>query len=151
MKHSDSDLNQLLSGIIIRSALRIKNEAQRVFKAEGCDVTPEQCGILRILLKTGGHSQRELSEKTFKDMPNITRILDILEKQGLAVRKRHEKDRRSFKIFLTGKGRKVEKKLLSIIMSIEKKVNKNLSRSDISCIKKVLRTIYRNLGEIPTF
>ena len=151
MKRSDSDCNQLLSGIIVRIAFRIKNEAQRVFKAEGCDVTPEQWGVLKILLETGGYSQRELSEKTFKDMPNITRILDILEKQGLAVRKRHEKDRRSFKIFLTGKGRKVEKKLLSIIISIEKKVNKNLSRSEIACIKKVLRTIYRNLGETPTF
>jgi MarR family transcriptional regulator, organic hydroperoxide resistance regulator len=151
MKRSDSDLNQLLSGIIIRTALRIKNEAQRVFKAEGCNITPEQWAILRTLIKTGGHSQRELSEKTFKDTPNITRILDILEKQGLAVRKRHEKDRRSFKIFLTGKGRKMEKKLSHTIMLIEKKVNKNLDRSEITGFKKVLRAIYRNLGETPTF
>jgi DNA-binding MarR family transcriptional regulator len=151
MKRSDSDFNQLLGSIIIRIALRIKNEAQRMFKAEGCDVTPEQWVILKTLLETGGHSQRELSEKTCKDMPNITRILDILEEQGLAVRKRHEKDRRSFKIFLTGKGRKVEKKLSSTIMSIEKKVNKNLGRSEIACVKKVLRAIYRNLGETPAF
>ena len=151
MERLGSGCNQLLSGIIVRIALRIKNEAQRVFKTEGCDVTPEQWGVLKMLLETGGHSQRELSEKTFKDMPNITRILDILEKQGLAVRKRHEKDRRSFKIFLTGKGRKVKKKLSATIMLIEEKVNKNLSRSEIACVKKVLRTIYRNFGEIPTF
>ena len=108
-------------------------------------------GCFKDALGDGGHSQRELSEKTFKDMPNITRILDILEKQGLAVRKRHEKDRRSFKIFLTGKGKKVKKKLSSTIMLIEKTVNKNLSQSEIACVKKVLRTIYRNLGETPTF
>ena len=65
---------------------------QKNFRQAGLDITIEQWSILYHLWKEDCLSQQELCNRTFRDKPSITRLIDNLEKQKLAkptARKNH--------------------------------------------------------------
>ena len=53
-----------------------------------------------------GFRKAKIAGKVNKDKASITRILDIMQKNGLIKRCDDEADRRSYRIFLTPTGRK---------------------------------------------
>jgi len=67
-------------------------------------LTPSQFGIMESLYHKGPMCQKELGEKLLRSGGNITKVIDNLERDGYAVRKRDTDDRRYFRIELTGKG-----------------------------------------------
>ncbi|HZE22339.1 MAG TPA: MarR family transcriptional regulator, partial [Desulfobaccales bacterium] len=82
-----------LGFIVYRTALALKSALQRCFKENGYEITGEQWAIIRHLWEEEALSQRELAEKTSKDKPNITRMLDALEKKHLIFRQADPRDR----------------------------------------------------------
>ena len=86
----------------------------RRFRGAGFDVTPEQFGVLARLAVEQGMNQAQLAERMLKDRPNITRILNQLEKRGYIERRRDSADKRIFRIFLTGDGRGIQGQLMPI-------------------------------------
>ena len=88
----------------------------RALKMEGYAITPEQWGVLGCLWGADGINQRELAEKASKDRPNITRILNLLEKNDLIKRVPHPSDKRSVLVYLTKTGKKLQKKLEPIVI-----------------------------------
>jgi DNA-binding MarR family transcriptional regulator len=86
----------------------------RRFKGAGIDVTPEQFGVLARLAVEQGMNQAQLAERMLKDRPNMTRILNQLEKRGYIERRPDSSDKRIFRIFLTENGREVQEELMPI-------------------------------------
>jgi DNA-binding MarR family transcriptional regulator len=70
-------------------------------------VSPEQWSVLHLIAGQEGLIQKEVAERSFKDKPTVTRILDVLEEKGLISRKPGEQDRRSFRLYPTDKGREL--------------------------------------------
>src|ERR671918_1689936 len=97
--------------LINLAAQRLKYELHRTFQAHGYDITPEQWAVLNRLWEEDGLSQVELAERTFKDKPGTTRILNLLEKKVVVVRRPDEKDGRVLRVFLTKVGRDLRDKL----------------------------------------
>ncbi|MGI5170687.1 MarR family winged helix-turn-helix transcriptional regulator [Spirillospora sp. CA-253888] len=62
-------------------------------------------GVLTALDRRGPVSQRELSALLDLDKSAMVRIMDELERRGLAVRNRSARDRRAYAIELTPRGR----------------------------------------------
>lgn len=61
--------------------------------------------VLRALARYGPSSQRRLVELLDTDKSAMVRIVDELERQGLAERRRDEHDRRAYAVALTDDGR----------------------------------------------
>jgi DNA-binding MarR family transcriptional regulator len=137
-------LDESLGYIINRTARRLKYELDQAFKTSGYDVTPEQWTILNRLWEQEGLSQVELADKTFKDKPNVTRILDVLERKQLLFRQRDETDRRAFKVYLTEAGRNLKEKLIPLAREVLERGQKNLTKEDIAYLQEKLNTIYNN-------
>lgn len=129
--------------------VRIKSDAvlRKAFQAAGHDLTPEQWSVLARLYEDEGMNQCQLGEKTLKDRHNVTRILNRLEKKGLIERRRSPGDNRSFRIYLTKEGRKVERKLSSITLGQGKLRYKGMSGKEIQLLKSLLEKVLKNLGE----
>lgn len=70
-------------------------------------ISPEQWSVLHAITEHEGLIQKEIAERTAKDKPTVTRILDVLEEKGLITRKPGEHDRRSFRLYGTEKGKAV--------------------------------------------
>lgn len=83
------------------------------------DITPEQWSVLYQVHLRDGLIQKEIAERAGKDRPTTTRILDHLEKKGLVARKTGARDRRSFQVGITDKGRR----LIRETLPIEKRAN----------------------------
>lgn len=130
--------------IVYRTALRLKSALHRTFKDQGFDITPEQWGILRVLWEDEGLSQREIGDRLFKDKPNVTRMLDAMERKKLILRQ--PTDRRRYSIFLTKEGKKLQEELLPIVLEVQEKAINALTKNDLKTLQNLLNQIYGNLS-----
>ena len=130
--------------IIYRTALAMRGALQRVLKEQGFDITPEQFGILVLLQEEEGLSQKEIGDVLFKDKPNISRMLDALERKRLILRR--STDRRSFAIFLTAEGKKLAEEALPVKLKLEEKTLKGLLVREIETLEGIINKIYRNIA-----
>lgn len=134
------------SFLLDRTARRVKQYAQQRFKEMGFNITVDQWLVLKQLYENKQIKQNELAERVFKDNPTLTRIIDLLCDKGLAERNMHPGDRRCFMVSLTPKGRKKVNDLLPKIQEVRLKAWDGLSRTDFNQFKRILNTIYANLG-----
>jgi DNA-binding MarR family transcriptional regulator len=89
---------------IQRTAEALMWGVMEVLKPAG--LTPTQYNVLRILRGAGaeGLACREIAERMVNRDPDITRLLDRLEKQKLVRRSREKKDRRVVMTYITAEG-----------------------------------------------
>ncbi len=131
---------------IERTAKIIKQVMQRRFNALHFDLTVDQWVLLDCLRQQDGQSQNELAEKTFKDAPTVTRIIDLLCKKELTERRSDPTDRRRFKIYLTQAGQAKIKEILPVVIELRKKGIAQLSRQDYDNLIHILDAVFENFS-----
>jgi DNA-binding MarR family transcriptional regulator len=96
---------------IVTTADSLAQEAEQLIKAHG--LTGAQYNVLRILrgAEPEGLLCRGISERMISRDPDITRLLDRMEKRGLITRERQTEDRRVIKTRITAGGLAILKKL----------------------------------------
>jgi DNA-binding MarR family transcriptional regulator len=79
---------------ILRAAEQLERGFSDLFKVH--DLSATQYNVLRILRGAGteGHTCGDVSARLVTHDPDVTRLLDRLEKRGLIERRRSDKDRR---------------------------------------------------------
>ena len=130
--------------IIYRTALAMKATLQRTLKERGFDITPEQYGILHVLREEAGLSQKEIGNILFKDKPNVSRMLDALERKRLIFRQ--PIDRRKYAIFLTEEGKRLIEETLSIGLELGERAIKGLLGRELESLEGMLNKIYENIA-----
>jgi DNA-binding MarR family transcriptional regulator len=134
-----------LGYLIYRTALALKAALQRSFRENGYEITGEQWAIIRHLWEEDGLSQREIAEKTYKDKPNITRMLDALEKKRLIFRQPDPRDRRKYCIYLTKEGKQLHERLSPLTQNLRERFTRNLPQDEIEFLRDALNKIYQNI------
>ncbi len=96
---------------IVKTADALAQEAEQLIKVHG--LTGAQYNVLRILRgsEPEGLLCRGISERMISRDPDITRLLDRMEKRGLITRERQTEDRRVIKTRITTEGLAFLKKL----------------------------------------
>ena len=89
---------------ILRTASELSYAVDQFFRPFG--ITSSQYNVLRILrgAGTGGLCRNEISERMVTATPDMTRLLDRMEKAGWVTRKRAEGDRRQVFTHITKAG-----------------------------------------------
>src|SRR4030095_6431982 len=107
-------------------------------------ITTTQYNVLRILKGShpSGLARCDIASRMIERASDITRIIDRLEKQGLAVRDRTHEDRRISLSKITEKGLKIVKDLKPIIEKEHKKITKNLTEEECSILSELLEKLY---------
>ncbi len=116
----------------------------REFQNHGYDLTPEQWGVLSRLWEADGIHQAELAQRAFKDRHNITRILQLLEKNGSIVRRDDPDDKRRQNVFLTGQGKRLQSELTPIVVNYLEKILAGLDGDDLKTMKRIHEHMIRN-------
>ena len=114
-------------------------------KEKNLPITPDQFRVLTHLWQHDGCSQQELATGSLRDRANVTRIIDILEREGIVERTDHETDRRIFKIQLTKKGKALETDAMACGRSAIDDALNGVSKSDLEVCMKVLNKTIENL------
>ena len=134
-------------GFILESNTRIaKLSFIKAFKKLGVDVTPEQWVILDNLSQTDGLTQTELANRSFKNTPTISRIIDVLAKKKFLERRVDAVDRRKQLVFLTDKGRAIVECCQDEISSLRKISWTGLSDEDYEEFLRITSKIFENFG-----
>jgi MarR family 2-MHQ and catechol resistance regulon transcriptional repressor len=94
---------------LMRAAESVTARIHRHLSSAG--LTLSQFAVLEALYHLGPLSQREIAKKILRSSGNITMVIDNLEKNGLAQRKRNKTDRRFFIVHLTDRGHKLIDKI----------------------------------------
>ena len=99
------------------------------------EITPEQYIILAILVENGELYQRQIAEIAYKDRPNITRLINILEKKGLVKRVEDVQKRKVFKIVITKKGVEIHQKIRPYMLELHNSAVNGITKEELeSCI-----------------
>ncbi len=139
---------ELYSVINGMASTAVARRLQKNFRKAGLDITIEQWTILYHLWKEDCLSQQELCNRTYRDKPSITRLIDNLERQKLLKRASHRKDRRINLVCLTDAGRALQETTLAIANQTMDEALTDVRKDDIETVKKVLQKVYDNLNGI---
>lgn len=112
------------------------------------DITPEQWSVLYQIDQADGLIQKDIAERSGKDRPTTTRILDHLEQKGLVYKQIGENDRRSFRVYITSKGKSLIQETLPIEKRVNTEVRKCLSEEEYETLMKLLITVSGRVNEI---
>ena len=110
-------------------------------------ITGGQYNVLRILkgVYPEGHPRCEIITRMIESSPDITRLIDRLEKQGLVERIRSKEDRRLSLTRITSKGLKVLEKMKPQIDKIQRLFTSNLTDEECMKLSNLTEKIYAHL------
>jgi len=135
-----------LGHIVNRVAIVMRKKLTVRFKEEEVDLTPEEFAILSRLWEEDGLFQTEITERSLKDKTRVTRLLGSLTKKSFVEKKIDDRDKRSYRIFLTEKGRRYKSKVLPIIMAIMNQSTYQVSSRDLKITINTLKRIFGNVN-----
>jgi DNA-binding MarR family transcriptional regulator len=100
-------IEQATYTLLVRTSARLEGELNRLLRP--LDLTGATYNILRILDGAGasGRSCGDISEQLIAEVPDMTRLLDRLERLEYVSRARSNVDRRMVRVTITEKGKGV--------------------------------------------
>ena len=131
--------------IIERTSKRMRQSFKSILIKINAGVTIDQWAILYELKKENGLSQYELANRTFKDAPTVTRIIDKLSDKKLIERLPDPEDRRRFSIYLTDSGKAKIEEIIPEARSFREKVWGGLDEETVEFLIQTLNKVFGNL------
>jgi DNA-binding MarR family transcriptional regulator len=103
-----------------------------------------QYNVLRILrgAHPDGHSRAEILRRMLERAPDVTRLVDRLEKEGLAERDRSQADRRLSLTRITAKGLNLLKTLEPAVQESQRLMGRRVGRRDCLELSRICERIY---------
>jgi DNA-binding MarR family transcriptional regulator len=138
---------ELYSVINGMASTAIARRLQKHFRQAGLEITIEQWSILYHLWLEDCLSQQELCNRTFRDKPSITRLVDNLEKQKLVKRLASKTDRRINLVCLTDAAKNLQSVTIDLANQTMDEALAGVMKDEIETVKKVLHQVYENLNK----
>ena len=110
-------------------------------------ITLGQWRFLRVLWEQDGRSQKEIAEALGFTPGATVFALTILERDNLAMRKRASEDSRVSRVYLTPKGRALEKQLMPFAHNSQIQALQKFSTGEIDMLLSFLERIKGNLRQ----
>lgn len=110
---------------------------------EGQGITHDQYNVLRILrgVHPQGHPRYAITERLIDRSPDVTRLLDRLERGGLVERFRSDEDRRLSLTRITRKGLGLLKQLDPKLLQVHERFSGDLTERDLKSLSRILSRV----------
>jgi len=123
---------------LVRTADALSRGGEEILKLVG--LSPNQYNVLRILRGAGeqGLCCREVAERMVTRDPDITRLVDRLERRSLLTRSRDSKDRRIITVRITPDGLKTLKDLDGPMEEYNRNRLSHMDKADLRKLSELL-------------
>jgi len=138
-------LEQAIGMQVNRTAFLMTEEIARRFSAHGLPLSAQDFGILFRLLRQGAMTQVEIAALMMRDKTTITRRIDGLVKKGLVERKPDARDRRCFRINLTGDGERALEVMIPLVSDFQQQLLSDIPAEEKAITIKTLKHISEKL------
>jgi DNA-binding MarR family transcriptional regulator len=126
---------------LLRTADGLTQEVEQVIKAAG--ITGSQYNVLRIL--RGAHADglpcSVVGERMISHDPDMTRLLDRMEKRNLITRQRQTDDRRVVKTRITNQGLELLKSLDQPVHELHKRQFRHMTLAQLRTLAELLEKV----------
>jgi DNA-binding MarR family transcriptional regulator len=130
---------------LLRTADVLTRSAFGVLKAE--DLSSTQYNVLRILRGAPqGLPCGEIAGRLITRDPDVTRLLDRMEKRGLISRARDSRDRRLVLTRLSAEGLKLVNRLDEPVQQMHRKLLGHLGKERLRALRELLATAREKAG-----
>jgi DNA-binding MarR family transcriptional regulator len=140
---------EVLLGLRMAAARVVEPWAR--FLRTSAQLTTHQYNVLRIL--RGSHPARlacsDIAERMIERDPDITRLVDRLERRGLVKRSRSRQDRRVVEVGITGKGLVLVRGLDAHVQRMPKALLGRLGVERVGQLRSLLEAVISDLGAFP--
>lgn len=125
---------------LLRTAEALSQQVEKLLRASGLSGT--QYNVLRILRGAGpgGLTCGETGERMVTHDPDITRLLDRLEKRKLITRARDARDRRVVTARITRQGLRLLEELNEPLAGLQRKLFGRMSKQDLKKLSLLLES-----------
>ncbi|HEY1481875.1 MAG TPA: MarR family transcriptional regulator [Candidatus Acidoferrum sp.] len=139
--HLPRQLEEATYVAILRAADSLSQLPEQIIKGEG--LTSAQYNVLRILrgAEPEGLPCNVIGERMISRDPDMTRMLDRMEKRGLITRQRQKDDRRVIKARVTEEGLKLLKKLDTPIRAAHKEQFRHIGPARLKSLSQLLEEL----------
>jgi DNA-binding MarR family transcriptional regulator len=145
MSNNHFKRGELYSVINGMASTAVARRLQKNFRNAGLEITIEQWSVLYHLWREDKLSQQELCNRTFRDKPSITRLIDNLEKQKLVKRIASPTDRRINLVALTDTARDLQDITIDLANQTMSEALVGVDKHEIDVVKSVFQRVYDNL------
>jgi len=140
---------EILLGVLIAAARVLEPWAR--FLSTTAQLTTNQYNVLRIL--RGSHPAKlacsDIAERMIDRDPDITRLVDRLERRGLVKRTRSRQDRRVVEVGISDKGLALVRGLDSHVQRMPKALLGHLGVERLRQLGSLLEAVISDLGTFP--
>ncbi len=124
---------------IFRSRMRESDEYDGIMSQHGAHL------VLGTLAISDGISQLELANTTHLSAPTVSIIIKRMEAEGIIEKKSNPNDMRSFLIYLTKKGKKLDEENIKKIKKIDALALDTLTKEEFDTLMVLLSKMRDNL------
>jgi DNA-binding MarR family transcriptional regulator len=123
---------------ILQAAEAFQREFVELFKT--AELSFPQYNVLRILRGAGpdGLACGEVAERLIRHDPDMTRLLDRLERRGLTARTREQRDRRVVRTHITATGLAILASLDEAVDALHERQLGHLSEAELAALTSLL-------------
>jgi DNA-binding MarR family transcriptional regulator len=132
---------------LLTAADRLTQDADRLMKAHG--LTGTQYNVLRILRGAEPHGLpcKGISDRMISRDPDMTRLLDRMEKRGMISRERQKDDRRVVKTRITNQGLEILRKLDSPVDELHRSQFRSVGATRLKALAAALEEAFPKTPE----
>lgn len=125
---------------LLRTTESLRQGLEALLKQAG--LSPSQYNVLRILAGSpDGLPCTEIGNRMVNRDPDVTRLLDRLEKRGLVLRTRHAGDRRVIITCITTSGIELLQQLRQPVLDLQKRQLGHMNQADLRQLIELLEQV----------
>jgi len=134
-----SDFDGYLAQLLARAHLAVHARLERALAAEGVQV--EHWKVLRVLSDAHGHAMGEVAQALQMHPPTLTKLVDRMISQGLAMRSPDSEDNRRVLLYATDQGLELSTRLNALVQQHEDGIVRSLGAAKARQLRALLSTL----------
>jgi DNA-binding MarR family transcriptional regulator len=140
-----SGLGEKISLSLLLLGRLVGRRLERALAEEGLGLTPAQARVLLALHFQGPLTQAALALQTGVDPSTLVSTLDVMERDGMALREPSPGDRRAHLVTLTSRGERRVPQLFELWDGVEEELTQGMSSADRKSLIRMLKVLMGRL------
>lgn len=139
-------LDDYLPYLLNRAGARIAASFTDVVRGYG--ITLPMWRVLAALNETDGQRMGELARRTAIEASTLSRVMDGMERRGIARRAREDGNARGVAVYATPEGRALTARIIPVALTYEDIALAGFDEREARLLKQMLARIFRNMDAL---
>lgn len=131
-------------GMVLSEAAKVLHEKLR-HACESVSMPQGYHMILATLARNDGVTQLEIAKRSKLKPPTVSVTLQKMETDGILIRETDPKDQRQVRVFITEKGKELNKRVWCAMEEVDKKFVKGFSPEEEAQLRNFIERLKNNL------